>query len=433
MTRGDALSNSSKSKSVRKPAKPRKDFPLFPHGNGYWAKKVRGKIKYFGKVSDDPKGVKAEALWNEQKDDLLAGRKPRKTGDGLTIRELCNRFLNFKLKRLKTGEITARTFHDYKSSTDRLIAVFGKNRLVDDLAADDFEQLRSDISETRRPVALANEIGRIRVIFNFGVESGLTDKATRYGHAFKKPSKKTIREDKKKNAPRWFDRDEVLMLLSHANSQLKAMILLALNSGFGNTDIGNLPISALDLDAGWIDFPRPKTAIDRRVPLWEITVEALREVLENRPVPLDEGADNVFLTKYRQPWVKAGNAEKVNSSSPISAEFRKLCKQCDLYKRGRSFYSLRHVFETIGGDSLDQVAVNHIMGHVDDSMAAEYREKISDERLLAVTDHIHRWLFDSDGDSTPDGEATQTNNVEATQPESTETESEEPFQLRVVG
>jgi integrase len=54
---------------------------------------------------------------------------------------------------------------------------------------------------------------------------------------------------------------------------------------------------------------------------------------------------------------------------------------------------LRHTFETIGGESKDQVAVNAIMGHVDDSMAGVYRERISDERLIAVTDKVREWLW----------------------------------------
>jgi hypothetical protein len=64
-----------------------------------------------------------------------------------------------------------------------------------------------------------------------------------------------------------------------------------------------------------------------------------------------------------------------------------------LHKPGRGFYSLRHVFETIGGDSRDQVAVDFIMGHVREDMASIYRERVSDDRLRAVVDHVHGWLF----------------------------------------
>ena len=39
--------------------------------------------------------------------------------------------------------------------------------------------------------------------------------------------------------------------------------------------------------------------------------------------------------------------------------------------------------------------VNAIMGHVDDSMAANYRHDIDEDRLRAVVDHVHVWLFGS--------------------------------------
>jgi hypothetical protein len=56
---------------------------------------------------------------------------------------------------------------------------------------------------------------------------------------------------------------------------------------------------------------------------------------------------------------------------------------------------LRHTFETIGGESRDQPAVDHIMGHAPQAndMSAVYREKISDERLRAVVQRVHTWLF----------------------------------------
>ncbi len=66
-----------------------------------------------------------------------------------------------------------------------------------------------------------------------------------------------------------------------------------------------------------------------------------------------------------------------------------------LDKAGRGFYSLRHVCETIGGESGDQIATDFIMGHAPDSadMSAVYRERMSKKRLLKVVKHVRRWVF----------------------------------------
>ena len=87
------MPNSTASKA--KVSKPRPDFPLFPHATRRWAKKVRGKLVYFGKTTDDPQGEKALNQWLDQKDELLAGRTPR-TGVGATVEDICNQFLAHK-------------------------------------------------------------------------------------------------------------------------------------------------------------------------------------------------------------------------------------------------------------------------------------------------------------------------------------------------
>jgi integrase len=70
-----------------------------------------------------------------------------------------------------------------------------------------------------------------------------------------------------------------------------------------------------------------------------------------------------------------------------------LCVAAGVYRKGIGFYSLRHTFETVAGGSKDQVAVKHIMGHVDETMAGEYREALEDQRLQDVVNHVHCWLF----------------------------------------
>src|SRR5207249_3162659 len=109
----------------------------------------------------------------QQRDDLHAGRTPRVEADGLTVRDLCNRFLTTKRHLLDTHEITPRTWQDYYGTCVALVAAFGKTRLVADLAADDFERLRARLADRYGAVRLGNEIQRVRSVFKFADDAGL--------------------------------------------------------------------------------------------------------------------------------------------------------------------------------------------------------------------------------------------------------------------
>jgi integrase len=99
----------------------------------------------------------------------------------------------------------------------------------------------------------------------------------------------------------------------------------------------------------------------------------------------------LFLTKYGHSW------RKDTRDNPVSKEFRKLLDTLKMYRAGLGFYALRHTFETVAGGCRDQVAVDAIMGHVDTSMAGLYRERIDDDRLQAVVNHVRSWLFPPKG------------------------------------
>jgi integrase len=119
----------------------------------------------------------------------------------------------------------------------------------------------------------------------------------------------------------------------------------------------------------------------------------------------------VFLTRCGFPWVKLRAEEKAEEGDKrnikvwhddaVTKEIRKLGLRLGIHRPGLNFYSVRHAFETIGGDARDQVAVDHIMGHARDNMASASRERISDERLRAVVEPVRAWLFAKPETQTP--------------------------------
>ena len=186
--------NSNAPPPQRKPLKPKKpypDFPLFPHATRRWAKKICGKMHYFGPW-DDPDAALKKYL--EQRDELHAGRTPRAKADGLTVRELLNRFLTSKQNLVDTGELEPVSFFDYKEACRRVAESFGLDRLVLDLAADDFQGLRKTMAKTWGPVRLGAEIQRTRTILKYGFDAGLIGRPVRYGPSFVKPSIRVLRK-----------------------------------------------------------------------------------------------------------------------------------------------------------------------------------------------------------------------------------------------
>jgi integrase len=383
-----------------KPAKPPKPYPEFPltaHPAGYWCKKIRGKIHYFGPWTD-PAG--ALDNYERQKEALHAGKTPRQNPETLTVKDVANAFLAAKEEAVKAGELSPRTWADYHAIMKMMLKGLGWHKAVATLDPQDFAALKSKLAKKNGPPRMSTVVQVIRCAYKHAYDSGILDRPMRFGPAFKRTSKKTLRLHRAKQGPKLFAAWEIRALIEGAlvvgkggaelvrpGPQVKAMILLGINCGYGNTDCGTLPQSAVDLERAVIDFPRPKTGIPRRCVLWPETVSAIQEALTARPTPKRAAdAGLVFITKYGQSWTKTENA------GPLTQAMRKLLDKLGLNGH-RNFYTLRHSFRTIADEAKDQPAADYIMGHEVAHMSSVYRETISDGRLRAVVDHVREWLF----------------------------------------
>lgn len=370
-----------------KPSKPYKDFPLFAHASGQWAKKIRGRIAYFG-VWAQPDAALEKYL--AKRDYLQAGVTPPQDTDQTRLADLCNQFLTAKQNRVHSGELRLATWQDYKRTCHLVIQAFGRDRAVDSVGPPDFTRLRGVISSRFGPTRTSREITQVRMIFKWGHAQELTG-SPRYGSEFVKPTRDVLRRHRQSSPPRMFEADEIRNMLDVAGVHTKAWILLGINCAFIQQDVSDLTLQAVKLHDAVIDFPRSKTAIERRVPLWAETIEALSASLERRWVSLDVDPEHFFVSRQGNRLVR--NLESDTRSDAVHNALERVQRKLDIKQRKRSFGALRHTFRTVADETCDFPAILRIMGHSDHTISDHYRERISDERLRRVVDHVRSWVM----------------------------------------
>lgn len=383
--------------------KPYKSFPLTAHRNGQFCKKIRGQLFYFGSVKDPDAALKR---YHEHCAGLHAGRITEVKRDvGLTVRELANRFLEAAEARRDAGELSPRTFVDYYRDCERLVRFFGRERVVESITRDDLKLLRKHLARGVNPETLNGRVGVTRSIFKFAYEEELVEKPIRFGKDLKRPDRRLLRRTRAEAGRKHFQAREIRMLLDAAPLQLRTMILLGINCGMGNLDVAALPANCIDIEHGWIDYPRAKTGVRRRCPLWPETVKAIVAVQEARKTvrvkPKPEAQGLLFVTRKGHPFVRS--AAKVSPDGrphvvehdAIATTLKRIMDRHGITMRGLGFYGLRRSFETIGAETGNQVAVDHIMGHVPHAsdMGAVYRQHVAEAALRQVTSHVREWLF----------------------------------------
>ncbi len=189
-------------------------------------------------------------------------------------------------------------------------------------------------------------LSAVRAIFSFAEDAELIQKA---------PKLKRVRNEPKpppgsNNKPLYSPKD-IRVLIANAGPQLRAMVLLALNCGFGLKDLHDLKWE--DIGGNRVTLPRSKTGVCQTYHLWPETKFSLEQIREAHAAKLAERSDkgcyrdeqgHVFMTRFRRTW----------SKDAISTEFRKLCRRADVPCYG--IYRMRHCASTM----MSMVASPHV-------------------------------------------------------------------------
>ena len=362
------------SKPNLKKRKKRSDkLPLTLHPTGQYCKKIKGKLFYFG----TDKNIALERYY-EQAAYLHTGKgNPLNcTNNHLSLKTVCNLYLDYQESRATIDEITRSYVYDQTRLLRDFVLYIGPNRIISEISTIDLQNYRKKLVKTGKAAdTINNRITAIKTMYNWALDNGIIDSTPNL-----KAVKKIVISKTEKPT---FNIAQIQKLLQHASTQMKAMIWLGLNCGFGCTDCAELKWENFNSEKTRVCFPRGKTGMPRNLPLWHETVSAI----ENVP----KLGNLVFYTSKGNAWVRVIHSfdkykkEKYTKENGISKEFSKLLKRaCIKTERGVGFYTLRRTAATLTAKSGDPFAVQRLLGHADLKMATTYVQDVSEQTDRAI-------------------------------------------------
>ncbi|KAA5538717.1 site-specific integrase [Roseiconus nitratireducens] len=386
-------------KGSKKPRKPRPDYPLYANGNGQWCKKVEGRHKSFGPW-DDPDGAERAFLdWQARQRLGVSDQDPNE----VTVDQMVDQYLDAQQKRVKrradghtVDTLSPRTFREQK----RHVLWFADaevngcrlgRRAVSSLRALDFAAIADLISPKLGVDSIRHRINYVNGMFNWARINEVIDQTPNYGTRWRIPTDNEVEIERTSKPDKVWPRDRIRELVRRSKPTMAAMIYLGINAAFGNSDIGRLRLS--DIEGEWLSVPRGKNGRPRKAWLWPETRAAIAAAIEIRPEPRDEYRELLFLTSSGGPWT-----DDETFYDGVGDEFRELKRACGFTGKefkGIHFYALRHSFATVSsnasGSNDDDVAIKHVMGHLEKAQLRNYRRQIANSRIKRVCQHVLDW------------------------------------------
>lgn len=400
-------------------------------GKRGWQKWMHGKTVWVASFAEAPTAGDADRIFaqrtalpdNDPKKIRLDAPPPRFSGrpEQVPVADLSDAYLHRKRKLVDQGllsELYAGPKGELEGVMNLFIETIGSRTRFCDLTPQHFTDFHDVLHERFEVHTRAKFIKLVKSLFRFAGPpphgTGLVPTIPLYGSGFKVPSRKEFRLARKRSRElhgvRKYEPAEIAQQLAgkpveyarlrkgkketvkawrRPSKAMKAMILLGLNGGFGNTDCAELPLSiALPaMEDGWMDYARGKTGVDRLFWLWPETRTAMQEYYRSRPEPRQRShANRFFLTQLGQPWI-------MGRKNSIAMRYARLLDALGQKRRG--FRTLRRTARTVAAETGQELAIDLIMGHADDAedMAKVYTVEVSREIIKTVCLHVRSRLL----------------------------------------
>ena len=350
----------------------------------YWAKKVNGKVHYFGTDYEE-----ACAEYKRQKPFLEAGIDT--PGRGPTLADLLNEFLSDRRDQKEEGRLAQQTFNDYVEVCDIIASALPVSSTLQSLKVEQFSSIRKSLAKGKKKKVLSlksqdRRLGYARAIFRFAsIDNFLIDRPLPFTRPLAGISKLEMRRYRAGRPARRLTAEEIKGVLETDSPVLKAAVLLAINGGLNNSDIRQLTVKVATPESGVMVYPRRKTFFNRVTPLWPETQLAISEVLKARP---KTKSDLLLISPEGISY------QDTKKKDPISRFFTDALRRNKTHAPGKNFGALRTMFAQVGKEVGDDIALKAAMGHSDGSQLYEsYADGVYLPRIKRITDHVHQWLF----------------------------------------
>jgi len=316
--------------------KPKKDRNL-KFIDGRWYIDVtfdKKRVRMIGGDTKEKARLTLAKLKLEKLDEKLGFKKPEKKPD-ITFEKFADEFIEIYAKQNK------RSWQRDLESLKKLKPFF-KGKMLADIGPQMAENYKAKRITAVAKSTANREITLLKTIFS---------KAVEWGRIEKNPMS-TVKKFKEKLKDMRILKDyEAIRLIDSANSHLKPVLIIALNTGMRRSEILSLKWEHVDFRKGLI-FIKDSKSSDREIPINYMVFEILKG--------LPRVHEHIFFNPITGTHIK-----------DVDASFKAACKRVDI--KGLRFHDLRHTAASrMIQAGVDLVTVSRILGHASIQMTMRY-------------------------------------------------------------